>query len=237
MNKREKEGHFLASYAMIIIITVVIIITAIVWLVVIKNKQTDTVYYGRIKTYFTVVNNASVNYLDSYQVEIADMFYRDDIIIEKVENEDGSPVDFIVINDNKYLKGQDLESLSLMNIGDGISVYEKKIGGLFLNEPIPDYDNRINFSDTVLNNQYLKRFYIKTEYDFSVFYVDTVLNYLPYNLNTKVKEDYNGSLVRIDTYQDNIDRFSTLLLTHTDTIPPNIYTHLNRLYDERKQAY
>ncbi|MDO5666140.1 MAG: hypothetical protein Q4G63_12925 [Bacteroidia bacterium] len=203
-------------------------------LVVLINKNIHPVRYGRIRTFLNVFNNASVSLYDSYQLKISDMFFRDNLIIENVPDAEITRVKpYNLIYDGYYIEGDNLQSLSLGSLKNDLKA--KNSGAIFVNDTIPNYENRINMSDTVLNNKNLKRFYIRTPLDFSVFYVDETLQNLPYSFNFIVDKDYNGTLVRIDTYQEQFDKFTTLFLTHTDTIPENIYNTLNIIFKNEKQ--
>ncbi|MDO5664468.1 MAG: hypothetical protein Q4G63_04315 [Bacteroidia bacterium] len=198
-----------------------------------KNKKKEVVSYGRLKTFINVYNNASVNVYDSYQLELSDMCFRNDLIIEHIpENEFSVSKPFSVIYDGQFMVSDSLNGLTVNTSMKALA--EKNTGAIFVYDTIHNYAHRVNMEDTVINTQFVKRFYISNEQDFSVFYIDTTLQNLPYSFNFLVDKDYNGSLVRVDTYQSDIDKFTTLKLQYTDTIPQNMYDALNRLYIESK---
>lgn len=198
-----------------------------------KKKEKEVVYYGRLKTFINVYNNASVNVYDSYQLELSDMYFRNNLIIEYIPDDEFTPLKtYNLIYNGSFTKANSLDELSF-NGKKGI-LNDKKSGAIFVYDSIMGYDRRKPMTDTILQNQHLKRFFIQTPYDFSVFYIDTTLQNLPYSFNFLVDKDYNGSLVRVDTYQSDIDKFTTLKLQYSDTIPQNMYDALNRLHIESK---
>ena len=197
-----------------------------------KKKEKEVVSYGRLKTFINVYNNASVSVYDSYQLELSDMYFRNDLIIEYMPEDEFTPSTYNLIYNGAFSKANSLDALTFDSEKEDLK--NKKTGAVFVYDSIMGYDRRKPMTDTILQNQYLKRFFIQTPYDFSVFYIDTTLQNLPYSFNFLVDRDYKGSLVRVDTYQSDIDKFTTLKLQYSDTIPQNIYDALNRLYIESK---
>lgn len=212
---------------------IAIVLLSIATFFIAKNKKKEVVYYGRLKTLLNVYNNASVNVYDSYQLELSDMYFRNDLIIEYIPDDEFTPSKtYNLIYKDSFTNANSLDELRF-NV-EKKSLSYKKSGAIFVYDSIMGYNKRKPMTDTLLHNQYLKRFFIQTPYDFSVFYIDTTLRNLPYSFNFLVDKDYNGSLVRVDTYQSDIDKFTTLKLQYSDTIPQNMYDALNRIYIESK---
>lgn len=231
--KNSIRNQTIASYQVIFIILSILLVVGLLILFV-SRKNKEVVKYGRIQTFLNIYYNASTGVDDSYQIHLSDMSFRNDLIVEFIpENNNSISKPFNVIKDGMFFSADSLGGLKIEK--DKMkTLAEKKTGAIFTSDSIYKYFERVNMKDTILYNQYLKRFYIATENDYSVFYVDTAYKNLPYSFNKQVDNDYKGALVRIDTYQPKLDKFTTLLLQYNDTVPNKMYETLNKLQSKSK---
>jgi len=93
-----------------------------------------------------------------------------------------------------------------------LSIWNKKIGAIFLKDWILNYRNRKNLSDTVLFNKKFKRFEINSPWNYCRFYIYPTDTILPYSFYRHAEKDYHGRLERIDSYNKKNDVFVTLQL-------------------------
>lgn len=92
------------------------------------------------------------------------------------------------------------------------SVYNKGIGAIYTKEPLINYRNRKNLSDTILFGKEYQRFEIKSPWNYSRFYIYKTDTILPYSLYKNVENDYKGRLERIDSYNRKTDIFVSVQL-------------------------
>lgn len=89
-------------------------------------------------------------------------------------------------------------------------VWNKKKGGIFSKEMIPNYRNRRNLSDTILFKKKYKRFEINSPWNYTRFYIYPTDTILPYSMYRHAEKDYKGRLERIDSYNKKTDIFVSL---------------------------
>ena len=78
-------------------------------------------------------------------------------------------------------------------------------------------------SDTAFNGYNYKRLKTVNDSSYSVFYIHQTDTLMPFSLAPQVDKDYKGVLIRIDTYDKTNNRFVSLRMTVTDTIPKSFY--------------
>ena len=92
------------------------------------------------------------------------------------------------------------------------SVFNKSVGAIYTKEPLKNYRNRKNLSDTVLFGKEYQRFEIKSPWNYSRFYIYKTDTILPYSLYKNIENDYKGRLERIDSYNRKTDVFVSVQL-------------------------
>ena len=92
------------------------------------------------------------------------------------------------------------------------SVYAKKAGAVFTKDPLLNYRNRRELSDTILFKKNYKRFEINSPWNYTRYYIYPTDTILPYSLYKEVGKDYHGRIERIDSYDKKKDIFVTLQL-------------------------
>src|SRR5690606_14780338 len=112
-------------------------------------------------------------------------------------------------------------------------ISDKKYGALFTPPPVPDYDKREAIADTAFGGYNYKRIRIVTDSAYSVFYIHKTDTLMPFSLAPQIDKDYKGVLNRIDTYDKVNDRFVSLRMTVTDTIPQSIYSIIKNSKNEK----
>lgn len=138
---------------------------------------------------------SSLNFLGSSILEL---------VPESIHSESVSAAHIIKDTLFRSIKGTDK--------GKRLSVYEKKSGALFLKDRIPNYDHRVNLSDTLLFKKRYKRFEVRYGGSFSRYYVLKTDTILPYSLYGHVEKAYGGRIERIDSYDPRRDIFVTTQL-------------------------
>ncbi|AZI22464.1 hypothetical protein EIH07_05110 [Chryseobacterium taklimakanense] len=91
-------------------------------------------------------------------------------------------------------------------------VFDKKAGAIFSKDPIPNYGNRRNLSDTILFNKKFRRFEINSPWNYTRYYVYPTDTILPYAIYRHAEQDYSGRIERIDSYNKKDDVFVSMQL-------------------------
>lgn len=180
-----------------------------------KNKA------GTFKLRMVVFEDADNGISDIHDIEFSKVYFRGKKMLELVPNKDSHY--FCMIEGNEF--SGFFPSIDALNFNNKIELKSKARGAISLPDPIEGYENRKNIQDTILEGANLRRFCINTENEYSVFYIGEKLD-IPFSLNKKIENDYNGSIRRIDTYQREQDRFISLRLSYTDTIPEKFFNIL-----------
>lgn len=181
---------------------------------------------GAIDLVSNIYYNASEGLDDHQQFHISKINYHNGHIIELVPDIlNPEVIDTIFyINDTLYHGGYSpIEAKSVifskLEPEQGKSVFQKQAGAVWVNIPIFDYDKKVDLPDTTLYNEKpYKRFEINTKENYSVYYVHPTDTILPYSLNPRADEEYNGRLERIDSYDKTKDLFSTIWLIPRDSL-------------------
>jgi len=208
----------------IIIVALLVVLQVVIYIVARQKKEN---IYGKITTSLRVYENANKGITDVNLIPISTLYFVNEILIEELPQEYYSER-YCLIRDNQY-SDYYISSGDLLNKQVIHDVSTKDRGALFVKDTIPFYMQRVNMTDTLLNGINYKRFYINTEKDFAVFYIEQSSKKLPYTLNKLADLDYSGNLSRIDTYQREEDRFTSFRMHVTDTIPEKIYQILNEI--------
>lgn len=185
---------------------------------------------GKIDVQLLIYNNPSVDPYDAFLMPISTMYFKEKTFIETLQHyKDGIPLpdqSFALIKDSLYSVFSDLNSVT--EVKPNKSVKSKDIGVKF-NTDIIDYNRRENLNDTILNGLKYKRARIVSDSVYTVFYIQQTDTILPFSLSPQFDKDYHGVLNRVDTYEKKHDRFTSLRMTVSDTIPRRFYNALNQV--------
>jgi len=187
---------------------------------------------GSIKLEVFVYNDPGENLQNSYRLPLSTLYFLDDHFIEQVpdmSDTTGFPP-FAYIREGMFapLNGltENERPLSFHPLS------KKNFGAVFVNMPVPNYDNRVELPDTSFNGYNYRRIRIRSKADYSVFYIHQTDSILPFSLAPQVEEDYGGILNRIDTYEIANDRFISLRMYVSKGIPELVYLTLKNHEDE-----
>ncbi|WP_027384920.1 hypothetical protein [Epilithonimonas caeni] len=168
--------------------------------------------------YFTA--SKSLDSMKSFHV--SKLNYMGDSIIEFVPSLEIPEIitNKYFINDSVYFdinKGNEIENgmpllPAMSKYQFARSVYNKRIGAIYTKEPLINYKNRKNLSDTILFGKEYQRFEIKSPWNYTRFYIYKTDTILPYSLYKNVENDYKGRLERIDSYNRKTDIFVSVQL-------------------------
>lgn len=217
MEEKDNKEKRKNSYAIIAALAFVVAILAGFGL----YKNFSSPKKGAFKLNVVIFEDADKGISSITDVQLANVYYIGDLMIEEVPKLSGEEYCFIK---GTQFSGYFL-NLNELNFDNKLSLKEKKAGAVGLADTIPNYFERTNMSDTILDEIHYKRFAIDAENEYSVFYVRENLK-LPYSLNKRADKDYKGSIARIDTYQREEDRFISVRLVPNDTIPLKFYNKL-----------
>ena len=181
---------------------------------------------GHIQLEAAVYNDPTNDLYNSQLLPVSDLYFMGERFIEKIDYHTDSLniPKFGLIENGKVILANTLDELSSSN--HTLDVPEKKYGALFSLPPVPDYERREAMNDTTFDGYNYKRVRIVTDSAYTVFYIHQTDTILPFSLAPQIDNDYKGVLNRIDTYDKMSDRFVSLRMTVTDTIPQSIYNHL-----------
>lgn len=173
---------------------------------------------GAFKLRMVIFEDADKGISDIHDIEFSRVYFRGNKMLELVPNNNSHY--FCLIEGDKFSGFfSDIETLNFDNKKD---IKTKKRGAIPLADILEGYEHKKDIQDTILDGESLKRFCINTENEYCVFYIGEKLN-IPFSLNKKIESDYKGSIRRVDTYQREQDRFVSLRLNYTDTIPQKFY--------------
>ncbi|WP_313262343.1 hypothetical protein [Sphingobacterium sp.] len=185
---------------------------------------------GRIDIQMMVYNDPSNDPYNSFLLPISTMYFKDDLFIENIqEYKDGIPLEnlsYSIVKGNKFGVFSNLNDITEVKVDKDLK--DKNVGVKFVNDVV-NYNTRENLSDTVLNGINYKRARIVNDSVYTVFYINQTDTILPFSLSPQFDKDYDGILDRVDTYEKNHDRFTSLRMTLNDTIPQRYYNALNLL--------
>lgn len=178
---------------------------------------------GHIQLEAVIYNDPTGDLYDSELFEISDLYFVGSHFLEKVpyHNDSLNIPNFAYVSNGKFKIGNSLEELK--NNSSFQEISEKKFGALFQTPAVPNYDIRVPMSDTAFNGYNYKRLKIANDSAYTVFYIHQTDILLPFSLAPQFDKEYKGVLNRIDTYDKINDRFVSLRMTVTDTIPKTMY--------------
>lgn len=187
------------------------------FLVVLSCNSKQYMKAGTISLMLYVYNDPDDNLFDSYEITVSDLYFYGNRFIEKVPETPG----FVLISDGTYSVVRDLSNLDdVVSTG---SLINKSFGAAFIDTIFPNYTNRIDLTDTVINGLSYKRVRIITEEDYSIFYINETDTVLPYSLSKQFDIDYEGILSRIDSYDYHSGKFYSLRMSFRPELPESIY--------------
>ncbi|TDO01391.1 hypothetical protein [Sunxiuqinia elliptica] len=187
------------------------------FLVVLSCNSKQYMKAGTISLMLYVYNDPDDNLFDSYEIPVSDLYFYWDRFIEKVPDMPG----FVLISNDTYSVVRDLSNLD--DVVSNGSLINKSFGAAFVDTVFPNYTNRIDLTDTVINGLSYKRVRIITEEDYSIFYINETDTILPYSLSKQFDIDYEGILSRIDSYNYHSGKFYSLRMSFKTELPETIY--------------
>lgn len=206
-----------------IIVVVLVTTCAILASYTIYNKLYAKVNYGAFKIDATIYEDADLGISNVIEVELTKVYYKNNLMLEECKT-DAQTTNYSLLSNKKY-SGY-FNSLDSLTFASKLPIEDKKNGLVYFADSLPNYKEKIVMNDTILDEVKFKRFAINTDAEYSVFYVAKKIN-LPYSFNEIVERDYEGTILRIDSYNRVNDRFTTLKLVPSDTIPKKFYNKLN----------
>ncbi|WP_155960815.1 hypothetical protein [Flavobacterium daejeonense] len=190
------------------------------------NREKKTM--GKISLEIFVYNQPSKNIYDAVRIPISKMYFKDNNFIEVLPDfENRKQIPFAFITGDKYARFNNLEKIN--QITKFYDLAKKNFGVKFINDSIQNYTSKKILTDTSFNGYNYKRVAIATKKDYTVFYIHQTDTILPFSLSKQFDKDFHGILNRVDTYEIEKDRFTSLRMTISDTIPSNFFNALNNL--------
>lgn len=172
---------------------------------------------GGIDIISNVYVGASKNLENRKSFLISRMNYSGDSIVEIVPKPDLPEMSrhLFFVKDSIFYPLEPSGNLLLSEISKKMKpllVFDKSAGAIFSNDPIPNYRNRRNLSDTILFNKKFRRFEINSPWNYTRYYVYPTDTILPYALYRHAEKDYSGRIERIDSYNKKDDVFVSMQL-------------------------
>lgn len=183
---------------------------------------------GQIRLELVVYNDPDGNLYDSFQFPISTLWFVDDTFLEQVPRlTPDIPVPaYALIRDSVFAPMDNWNSSVV--VLPFYPLREKHFGAAFLNTSVPCFDKRQQLNDTVLSGLFLKRFQIVTPEEYSVFYLHPTDTVIPYSLSPQFEHEYEGIVVRIDTYERKRGRFLSLRMKYQEGVPARYLQILKR---------
>lgn len=184
---------------------------------------------GKISLEIFVYNQPSKNIYDAVRIPISEMYFQNENFIEVLPNieNDNKHIPFAFISGDKFAPFNNLDKIN--DIKKFYNLATKNFGVKFINDSIKNYSSRKILTDTSFNGYNYKRVSIATKEDYTVFYIHQTDTILPFSLSSQFDKDFKGILNRVDTYEIKKDRFTSLRMTVSDTIPQNFFNALKGL--------
>lgn len=194
-----------------------IIILLSVLLSFVSCKKEVIAKKGGIDIISNVYIGASKNLENRRSFLISRMNYSGDSIVEIVPEPDLPEMSqhLFFIKDSIFYPLEPSGNLLLSEVSKKTKpslVFDKKAGAIFSKDPIPNYRNRRNLSDTILFNKKFRRFEINSPWNYTRYYVYPTDTILPYALYRHAEKDYSGRIERIDSYNKKDDVFVSIQL-------------------------
>jgi len=183
---------------------------------------------GTIKIDLYVYNDPRGNAYDSFHLPLASLYFIGDEIIEEIpanrETARNAP-SFAYVKKGRYAALSELSEKNSPALEFRL-LSEKDIGIRFIADTLHGYGQRTDMTDTAFNGFSYKRTRIATKEAFAVFYIHQTDTVLPFSLAPAFERDYRGVLNRVDTYEYGPDRFTSLRMSVSDTVPKRFYDAL-----------
>lgn len=196
-----------------------------------KNKSIPA-NAGRIKVELMVYNQPNEDIYDSYLVDISTLYFYKNDLLEVLDGErEELPYTYIDVLDSIYINASNIEEL----VGEKKPLKEKQYGAVFDVPEIPGFSNKILMNDTSFNGYNYKRFRIVTDSTYNVYYLHQTDTIYPFSIARNIETEIGGVLNRIDSYDKINDKFISLKMSVTDTIPKSIYGFLMHKNNERRK--
>ncbi|WP_312352562.1 hypothetical protein [Sphingobacterium siyangense] len=189
---------------------------------------------GRIQIEAIIYHDPNGNLYNSELIQISDLYFFNHRFVEHIPYYNDSATlsrfTYINIDKRKIINGNSLDELQKSSDYKDIAL--KKHGAIFRPPQVPNYEKREDIPDTSFAGYNYKRLRIVNDSSYSVFYIHKTDTVLPFSLAPQIDKDYNGILNRIDTYDKINDRFISLRMIVSDTIPRSVYNLLKRKKDD-----
>jgi len=185
---------------------------------------------GRIDIRLIVYSDPENDPYDMFVLPVSTIYFARNCFLEAIpELGGGSDADrtFVLVKDGKYAAFRSLGSVA--DLRPSIPLGKKDLGVRFANDSVPGYEKREDLTDTVMNGRDYRRARIVTDSAYAVFYVHRTDTVLPYSLSSQFDRDYRGTLDRVDTYEKYRNRFTSLRMTVSDTLPQRFYNALKQV--------
>ena len=184
---------------------------------------------GKISLEIFVYNQPSKNIYDAVRIPISKMYFKDENFIEVLPNFENynKQIPFAFISGDKFARFNNLNKIN--DIKKFYSLAKKNFGVKFINDSIKNYSSKKILPDTSFNGYNYKRVAIATKEDYTVFYIHQTDTILPFSLSNQFDKDFHGILNRVDTYEIKKDRFTSLRMIVSDTIPATFFNALKSL--------
>jgi len=182
---------------------------------------------GRIDVRMLVYNDPENDPYDMFVIPVSTIYFARDCLLESVPEFGNGKGKFVLVKGQKHAVFNDLNSIS--EVRPDIPLRDKDLGVRFANDSVPGYEKREDLTDTLLNGREYRRARIVTDSAYSVFYVHRTDTVLPYSLSSQFDKDYNGRLDRVDTYEKHGNRFTSLRMAVSDTVPQRFHNALKQI--------
>ena len=178
---------------------------------------------GHIQLEAAVYHDPTGDLYNSDLMTISDLYFIGDTFLEEIPfyNDSLGIPQYAYIKSGNFGQGNSLQEA--FNSSSVKPINEKKFGAIFSPPAVPGYDSREPLPDTAFNGYHYKRMKIVNDSSYSVFYIHQTDTLIPFSLAPQVDKDYKGWLNRIDTYDKTNNRFISLRMSVTDTIPKSFY--------------
>lgn len=181
---------------------------------------------GKINLEAMVYNDPNGDVYDSFLVDISTLYYLNDHLLETMSfPEDSLLYSYINLSDSLYTNGYSLKDLSKRQEYSGLG--KKNYGAVFYPEKIPNYENKEALTDTVFDGFSYKRIRIVTDSSYNIYYLHQTDTIYPFSLHREMEKEIKGVINRIDSYDLKNDKFISLKMRLSDTIPESVYGFLN----------
>jgi len=181
---------------------------------------------GQIRLTLLVYNDPKGNLFDSFKVPVSTLYFLDQDFLEVIpgRGSKGTGPLYALIRDSVFCPVKSLTAKDKTT--EFYPVGEKPFGATFTNRKVPGYEGRNQLPDTLIGGLSFQRLEIRTSDDYSIYYVHPTDTVIPFSLAPQFDRDYQGILLRIDTYEFDRGRFLSLRMEFSEAMPHRFYTYL-----------